>query len=88
MYGYNSARFLTFELEYTAQRLQLSEEKPDTFGPNGQSVEDITRRTIAVIHSKGIKNVNIDSEGFKRTAIRLHIKNTYKAWEEFLKGES
>lgn len=79
-------RLASFEEQYKAQLALFVQEKPE-YLMKGISVNEAADKMLNAIKAHGIKAVNIDGEGFKRTCRSLGIKKTYKAIDEYLHGK-
>ena len=84
--SYNEERIKTFEEQYRAQLALLAADNPSYF-MTAVPVSTIADRMLTAIKTNGIRSVNIDGKGFKRTAAALGIKKTYVSIEAYLKGD-
>lgn len=69
----------------TAALAAIVAEKPGTYAWPASELPQVTQRMCAAIDKyKGVGGINIDGPAFRRAAKELGIKNTYKAWKEWL----
>lgn len=82
---YDNAKLAKWHSEYTkALEAVWMDDDYSYARQRGMTAKDMAAKMLAAILSNGIKSVNIDGKGFKGAAKALGIKNTYKAWVEFL----
>lgn len=83
----NPARLRELKTTLAATIRAVHAEDPNYYAwPASQMTAVIGKMHAVIDNAQGLRNINIDSRTFQRCAKQLGIKNTYKAWAEWLAG--
>lgn len=79
------AKLEQLKTAYSAALAVIVAEKPDAYAWPASELPKVTQRMCAAIDKyKGVGGINLDGPAFRRVAREFGIKNTYKAWKEWL----